>query len=52
MLFHGNINSTNSVGTNDLIKQGAKMITTYEDIIIWYNSVWKMLDKVQTNMIK
>lgn len=29
----GNINSINSVGTNDLIKQGAKMVTTYEDII-------------------
>lgn len=28
----GNINSINSVGTNDLIKQGAKIITTYEDI--------------------
>ena len=28
----GNINSINSVGTNDLIKQGAKMITSYEDI--------------------
>lgn len=29
----GNINSVNSVGTNELIKQGAKMITTYMDII-------------------
>lgn len=29
----GNINSVNSVGTNDLIKQGAKMVTTYEEII-------------------
>ena len=28
----GNINSINSVGTNDLIKQGAKMVTFYEDI--------------------
>lgn len=28
----GNINSINSVGTNDLIKQGAKMVTTYKDI--------------------
>lgn len=28
----GNINSVNSVGTNDLIKQGAKIITTYNDI--------------------
>lgn len=29
----GNINSVNSVGTNDLIKQGAKMVTTYEEIM-------------------
>ncbi len=29
----GNINSINSVGTNDLIKQGAKMVTTYEEIM-------------------
>lgn len=28
----GNINSVNSVGTNDLIKQGAKMVTCYEEI--------------------
>lgn len=30
----GNINSINSVGTNDLIKQGAKIVTTYKDINI------------------
>lgn len=29
----GNINSINSVGTNDLIKQGAKVVTCYEDIL-------------------
>lgn len=28
----GNINSINSVGTNDLIKQGARLVTNYEDI--------------------
>jgi len=28
----GNINSINSVGTNDLIRQGAKMVTSYEDV--------------------
>lgn len=32
----GNINSINSVGTNDLIKQGARLITTYEDV----SSLW------------
>ena len=28
----GNINSINSVGTNDLIKQGAKLVTNYKEI--------------------
>ncbi len=28
----GNINSINSIGTNNLIKQGAKIVTTYEEI--------------------
>lgn len=28
----GNINSINSVGTNELIKQGARLVTTYNDI--------------------
>lgn len=28
----GNINSITSIGTNDLIKQGAKMVTRYEEI--------------------
>ena len=30
----GNINSSNSFGTNDLIKQGAKMVTNYKEIEI------------------
>lgn len=30
----GNINSVNSIGTNELIKQGAKMVTTYKEIEI------------------
>lgn len=30
----GNINSINSVGTNDLIKQGAKLVSIYKDILI------------------
>ena len=29
----GNINSINSVGTNDLIKQGAKMVTHYQELL-------------------
>lgn len=30
----GNINSINSIGTNELLKQGAKIITCYKDIIV------------------
>ena len=30
----GNIDSPNSVGTNDLIKQGAKLLTKIEDILV------------------
>lgn len=29
----GNINSANSVGTNELIKQGARLITRFEDVV-------------------
>lgn len=32
LLFHGNINEINSEGTNDLIKEGAKMVTKMQDI--------------------
>lgn len=32
----GNINSETSEGTNDLIKQGAKLITNYEDVLEEY----------------
>ena len=30
----GNINSINSVGTNELIKQGATLVTNYKEVII------------------
>lgn len=33
----GNISSSTSVGTNNLIKQGAKLVTSYEDILV---EVW------------
>ena len=33
----GNINSEASIGTNDLIKQGAKLITSYKDVLEEYN---------------
>ena len=33
----GNINSQASIGTNDLIKQGAKIITSYKDVLEEYN---------------
>lgn len=30
----GNISSPTSVGTNNLIKQGAKLVTSYEDVLV------------------
>lgn len=33
----GNLNSPNSVGTNELIKQGAKIVTNYTDILDEYH---------------
>lgn len=32
----GNIDSVNSMGTNELIRQGAKLVTKYEEIIEEY----------------
>ena len=32
----GNINSVNSYGTNDIIKQGAKLVTSWEEIVEEY----------------
>ena len=32
-LVPGNINSLNSEGTNDLIRQGGRLVTCYEDIL-------------------
>ena len=32
MLYRGNINAPNSEGTNDLIKQGARLITGTDEI--------------------
>lgn len=34
----GNLNSENSIGTNELIKQGAKVITDYKDVIEEYKN--------------
>lgn len=33
MQYHGNIISPNSVGTNSLIKEGAKIVTDGKDIL-------------------
>ena len=33
MLFHGNIVNSTSCGTNNLIKEGAKLVTNIEDIL-------------------
>lgn len=38
MLFHGNIESPNSYGTNELIKQGAIPVTSIDDFYdLWNN---------------
>lgn len=39
MQFHGNINSPNSIGTNKLIQQGAKLVINTDDIIEDYNII-------------
>lgn len=31
--YRGNINSNTSIGTNELIKQGAKLVTSQRDIL-------------------
>lgn len=43
MLFHGNIFSNYSEGTNELIKQGAIPVTTIEDF-------YQMYDRMKINI--
>jgi len=45
MLFHGNITSINSKGTNELIKDGAKMFLNINDILedCWINHIFIVL---------
>ena len=31
--FHGNINNVSSQGTNNMIREGAKIVTSVEDIL-------------------
>ena len=45
----GNINSSTSVGTNRLIKEGAKLVNCYEDII--EEQKWKDIRKIDINNI-
>lgn len=33
LLSHGNIDSQSSKGTNELLKQGAKVVTQIEDVL-------------------
>ena len=47
LLYLGNINSINSVGTNDLIKQGAKLVTNYKEIYQGYIKNRKTIDMLK-----
>lgn len=46
MQFLGNINSPNSIGTNELIKQGAKIVTNIYDILEDYINIIKIAKKL------
>jgi len=38
MLFHGNIYSKNAEGTNKLLRDGAIVLTNYEDLLNYENN--------------
>lgn len=44
MLYHGNIDSITSSGTNDLIRQGANIVTSVNDILEDFS--WKISSNV------
>lgn len=48
--FPGNIFSKNSMGTNALIKDGANLITSYKDILEYYNIVEKNVNTPKNNI--
>lgn len=37
--FHGNINNSSSQGTNEMIREGAKIVTSIEDILEEYTHI-------------
>ena len=42
----GNVDSVNSIGTNELIRQGAKLVTNPEEIIEEYLN-WKKYNSIK-----
>ena len=50
----GNINSENSIGTNELIKQGALLVSDYKDILKYgYNrKFWYIFEVVVLKELK
>lgn len=49
--FHGSLDSPKSIGTNNLIKEGAKLVTQPEDIISNYNFLNKICE-VDTEIVQ
>ncbi len=47
MLFHGSLDNSKSVGTNNLIKEFAKIATKPKDIIKNYEFLHKVENKIQ-----
>ena len=48
MLFHGSLDNSKSVGTNNLIKEFAKIATDPKDIIKNYDFLHKVKNRVKT----
>lgn len=51
MLFHGRLDSVNGVGVNILIKKGAILVTSPNDIIDEYPELQKLKKRIVTNNV-
>ena len=50
-VFHGNLENPKSIGTNNLIKKGAKLVTSPKDIIINYKFLHKNTKDIKQKII-